>query len=414
MSPRATLGGIRLMRRIDQYAGPPLCLALQALRHGARRLGLGRRQPAAAGGAPRRILVIKFWGLGSITLTTPALRALKRSFPDAELTFLTFAQNAALCRLLDAIDRVEVYDAGDVRAFVRSAARLLRFLRRERFDAVVDLEFYANCTSLLTGLAGAPRSVGFRSPKFWREAFYTERVPYTPAHITDNFLRAVAALGAEPDGDGLDAPRAGALAGAALDRLLPADGGPLICVNVNASPLDFKRRWPLTAYRELIARILAHDAASRVVLIGAPEERDYVARLTAALPAGPRLLDLSGRLTLEQLVALLGRSALFIGNDSGPLHLAVAAGVPTVSFFGPETPARYGPRGTGHAVLYKGLPCSPCLNVINSKDNSFCRDNVCLRSITVDEAWAAVRAQMQNLTAETRSRDVLRASASAQ
>lgn len=409
MSSRATLGGIRLMRRIDQYAGPPLCLALQAGLGIARRIR-GRR-PGPPAGAPRRILVIKFWGLGSIALTTPALRALKRRFPDAELTFLTFAQNAALCRLIGAIDRVAVYDAGSTRAFLRSAVRLLRLLRRERFDAVLDLEFFANFTSLLTGLSGAPRTVGFRSPKVWREAFYTEQVPYTPVHIIDNFLAAAAALGAPADGDHLDAPRAGDVAAAALDRLLPADGRPLICVNVNASPLDFKRRWPLGAYRALIQRLLAHDTDSRVVLIGAPEERAYVADLVAALPAEPRLLDLSGRLSLEQLVALLERTALFIGNDSGPLHLAAAAGVPTVSFFGPETPARYGPRGREHAVLYRGLPCSPCLNVINSKDNSFCRNNICLTSITVDEAWAVVREQVDTLTAATRRRGALRVSA---
>ena len=117
----------------------------------------------------------------------------------------------------------------------------------------------------------------------------------------------------------------------------------------------------------------------------------------------PNLIDLCGVIGLEQLVLLLQRSHLFIGNDSGPLHLAAAAGIPTVSFFGPETPALYGPRGGAHTVLYKGIPCSPCLNVYNSKDNSSCRNNVCMKSIGVDEAWAAVCARLK-APAEARSR----------
>jgi heptosyltransferase-2 len=117
--------------------------------------------------------------------------------------------------------------------------------------------------------------------------------------------------------------------------------------------------------------------------------------LTRSLPAHPNLIDLCGRISVEQLVLLLQRSDLFIGNDSGPLHLAVAAGTPTVSFFGPETPALYGPRGEGHVVLYKDLPCSPCLNVYHSKENSSCRDNVCMNSIEVEEAWTAVRERLR-------------------
>ena len=110
------------------------------------------------------------------------------------------------------------------------------------------------------------------------------------------------------------------------------------------------------------------------------------------------LVDLCGVIGLEHLVDLLRRSHLFIGNDSGPLHLAVATGIPTVSFFGPETPARYGPTGSAHTVLYKGIPCSPCLNVFNSKDNSSCRDNLCMKSISVDEAWIAVRERLAEVS----------------
>lgn len=376
------------MRRVDKYLGPPLCLVFGWLQSLAERVRPPRDTPPIT---VAKILVIKFWGMGSIVLTTPTLRALKKRYPASQVTFLTFAQNEPVCRMIPAIDRVYGFRASGIAVFLASCVDLLRFLRRERFDVVIDFEFFANFTSIVTAFSGAATRVGFSSPKFWREPFYTTRVPFEPMHITDNFLAAADAVGAPADGTHLD-PLVANVAGASrrVEELVPSAATQLVCINVNASSLDYKRRWPLPSYRELIRRLSATFPDWTVVLIGAKEEASYVAELLQPLADSPNVRNLCGRLTLPELVVLLRRSRLFIGNDSGPLHLAAATGIPTVSFFGPETPERYGPRGSAHAVLYKGIPCSPCLNVYNSKDNSFCRDNVCMKSIGIDEAWTAV------------------------
>lgn len=395
VSPRST----RIMRRIDQHLGPPLCLALGLLRSCAERWRPARHR--AAGTPIRKVLVIKFWGMGSIVMATPALRALKKSYPDCRVTFLTFAQNEAICRMIQAIDRVHPYDAGSVAAFVRSFIGLVRLLRRERFDTVIDMEFFSNFTSIVTALSGAALTVGFHTPKFWRERFYTKRVSFDHSrHVTEIFLKALQALGADTDDLALAKPVPDSPAlRTALDRVLaehkvaPADLP--ICVSVNAGPLDYKRRWPLASYGELIRRIATHYPDHRIVLIGAADEAPYVDEVAALIPPNPRVTNLCGLLEVEQLVLLLQRSQLFIGNDGGPLHLAAAVGVPTVSFFGPETPSLYGPRGTADTVLYKNVPCSPCLNAYYSKDNSSCRNNVCMKSISVDEAWAAVQMALE-------------------
>ena len=376
------------MRRVDEYLGPPLCVILGWLATLAARIRAPRPDMPLPMNA--KFLVVKFWGMGSIVLTTPALRALRKRYPECRITFLTFAHNEAVCGMAPAIDRVYGFRAGSLVEFLTSCVELLRFVRRERFDAVIDFEFFANFTSIVTALSGAPTRIGFRSPKFWRERFYTRSVPFAHVHITENFLAAVMAIGAPADGLELERLVIPGTAAQRLEATLPRATTHLVCINVNASSLDYKRRWPLASYRELIRRVLAAFPEWTVVLIGAKEEETYVAELLEPLPVGPTLQNLCGRLTVAELVALLQRSQLFIGNDSGPLHLAVAAGIPTVSFFGPETPDLYGPRGDAHAILYKGIACSPCLNVYNSKNNSFCRDNVCLKSITVDAAWAAV------------------------
>lgn len=388
---------IRVMRRIDQYLGPPICLALGIVNAWAQRLRPPRRAVTETG--IRKALVIKFWGMGSIVLATPALRALKRAHPDCRVTFLTFEQNEPVCKMIKSIDHVRGYRATDPATFVASFADLVRFLRRERFDAVIDLEFFANFTSIITAMSGAPITVGFHTPKVWRERFYSRRVSFDHSrHIAEIFLKAVQTVGAAADGHHIEELVVEGTAAAPLEQLLGAHSvtatDQLICVNVNASPLDYKRRWPLEHYRELIGRIRGGFPAHRVILVGAREEAPYVAQLMGSLEPSPHIIDLCGRLGLEPLVLLLQRSQLFIGNDSGPLHLAAAARTPTVSFFGPETPALYGPRGSADAVLYKNVPCSPCLNAYYSKDNSSCRNNVCMTRIEVEEAWAAVCAHL--------------------
>jgi ADP-heptose:LPS heptosyltransferase len=395
MTHLSFIRAIRLMRRIDQYLGPPLCLVFGVVRSCAERFRPPKQETAETG--VRKVLVIKFWGMGSIVLATPALRALKKAYPACSVTFLTFEQNEPICRMITSIDRVRPYRAADPASFLVSFVDLVRFLRRERFDAVIDLEFFANFTSIITAISGAPITVGFHTPKFWRERFYTKQVSFDHSrHITEIFLKAPLALGAAADGHHLEAPAVDeAAAGAALEQLLSernvARTDRLICINVNSSPLDYKRRWPLEYYRELIHRILTSGRSDRVVLIGSKEEAPYVEELVNSMSPSSKLTNLCGLIGLEQLVLLLQRSYLFIGNDGGPLHLAAAAGIPTVSFFGPETPALYGPRGSSDTVLYKNIPCSPCLNVYYSKDNSSCRNNVCMKTIGVEEAWAAVR-----------------------
>jgi ADP-heptose:LPS heptosyltransferase len=380
------------MRRIDQYLGPPLCLAFGAVKSVAERV-LPQGRPVL--GVPAKILVIKFWGMGSIVLTTPALRALNSAYPAARITFLTFDHNERLCRALSSIDRVYPYRATSPIAFLSSFVRLVRFLRDERFDAVIDLEFFANFTAIIAALSGARVTVGYDGPKFWRKSFYTDRFSFDYKHITEVFLKAARTLGADGAGCHLDAPavtdevRAARLNALLRERAVTS-ADRLICININASALEYKRRWPLDSYRELIARMLARFDAFRLVLIGAGEDAAYVEALMELLPPNPRLVNLCGLIDVEQLVLLLQRSRLFIGNDSGPLHLAAATGVATVSFFGPETPALYGPRGDAHTVLYKNIPCSPCLNVYNSKENRSCHNNICMQSIPVDDAWRAV------------------------
>ncbi len=380
------------MIRLDQVLGLPLCL-LAFLLHQPARLLRRRRDDLRV----RRVLVIKFLGLGSVLLATPLLRRLRERWPDARITFLTFAANAELVSRLDCVDEVLVVPRSSVAGLLAAAPGLLGRLRRARFDLVLDLEFYSRLSNLVSWATGARRRVGFFVRARWRGTLLTDPVYFNP---TLPYGRAVLAL-LKPLG--LDDADPGRLL---APRLLPDEvaasrvrlqalgvpaTGTLVVVNVNASDLCEERRWPAERFARLVQRFGAEIApVDRFVFIGAPGEQGAVREVLDLLPAAARAacLDLAGRTSLLDLVVLLQRGALLVSNDSGPLHLAAALRVPSISFYGPETPALYGPVGDKHLVFYAGHWCSPCLSVYNAKI-AMCRgENECMRRIALDDVVA--------------------------
>jgi heptosyltransferase-2 len=169
--------------------------------------------------------------------------------------------------------------------------------------------------------------------------------------------------------------------------------------------MALERRWPAERVVELL-RELAREPVN-LVLTGAPGERDYVAAIVRQSGLAARLVDLSGRIAIPELIALFERARVVVSNDSGPLHLAAAAGADTVALFGPETPVLYGPlrarEEQRHSVHYRALACSPCMFVHDNKELACWHAKaVCLTGIEPAEVLASVRARLA-AGAETRA-----------
>lgn len=380
------------MIRLDWLIGVPLCALAFVLR-----LPFRAWRPAPRPGPLRSILVIKFLGIGSVLLSTPVLQRLRDACPDARITFLTLDPNAELVRRLACVDEVVSVPKTSLPRLLCAVPRLLLELRRRRFDVALDLEFYSRLSALIAWGSGARQRIGFFVRGRWRGSVLTDTVYFNP---TLPFGEAVVALlrpvGLEADvspqlvppevsGDEADA------AWARLVTLGVPDSGAVVVVNVNASDLCDERRWPEDRFAELVSRFDDEIATvARLVFIGGPGETEPVRRVLDLVdgPARARCLDLAGRTSLAELTVLLGRAALLVTNDSGPLHLAASLGTPTVSLFGPETPALYGPVGDNHLVFYAGHWCSPCLTVYNAKIAWCDGENVCMQRISVDAVVA--------------------------
>ncbi len=348
-------------RFLDRYAGYPACALLSLF---------VRRAPAPLPAAPAKILVLKFWEGGLIVMAAPWYRALRRRYPGAQIHFLTLDVNAQLCGMLGVADRIiPLRVSSGLAVFFRDLLAALPALRREKYDLLLDLEFLSRFSALLTALIGAACAAGFSKEGFPRGAFHDIKVPLDLGrHMTENYRAFFAAVGVEAA-----AADRGPLEAAVEVPGCPERGVPFVVLNFDRKDLMPERAWPREHYEAVLGRLLAEGKYQVVV----------ISQRRVEMAERPGLINLSGGLDYRQLAGLFARAALFITHDSGPLHIAAAMGCPTVSIFGPETPAGYAPLGPGHKALFLGLPCSPCVDTLKGKElNCVRRGNDCVTGIT--------------------------------
>lgn len=388
---------------IDKWLGPVLCTALVGVKR------LVRRPAAGPPSDPvRRVVVLKLWGMGSIVLASPLLRELRSRYPDAEIVFVTLAENTPILRCLPQIDRSVTIDlARGIPHFLLETLLSIWHIRRERVDLLLDLEFFTRFSAIFAFLARPHRSYGFSSKGSMRGQLHDAEVPFnTYHHVILNFLSLLNGKSVEPLPDfDITGPQVlprivpEDASVAALSRRLAAhpnwkEGRSLVAVNPNTGEMALERRWPQERISEFLKNLCAtHDA--NVILTGSKSERAYVAALVEDSGLDDRIIDLAGEIGIDELVALFDRCDVVVTNDSGPLHIAAAVGASVVALFGPETPTLYGPLRSRpeqhHQVHYRRMSCSPCMFVHDNKVLScWFAQAECMSGIAADDVLASV------------------------
>jgi lipopolysaccharide heptosyltransferase II len=347
------------------------------------------------------VLLIRLRLIGDVVLSTPVIRALRRAFPDAKLTYLVERDAAPVVQGNPHLDEVLVVERTRGIARLLDDVRLAWQLRRRRFDLVIDMHGGPR-SSWLTFATGAPQRIGYDMPG--RGWMYTRTVTRArtlrPRHSVLNqwdLLSGIdgwAAEAPQPARDAVEMPVDGAADRRIGERLAAAGVLPhheLVLLHVSAN--NPFRRWPEPAFTELVAGLAAASPSRRLVLSSGPSDRDAAARISAGARTrlGPsradRVVDF-GEFDLAELRALIGRSRLFIGGDTGPLHIAATTATPVVAVFGPTLPARSAPWRdpaiATESVEVAGLPCRPC-------DQRVCApgDYRCLSTLTPQDVLAA-------------------------
>jgi len=374
------------MRRIDRFAGIPFCWAL----------GLflsffpSRRKSVPEGGV-RNVLVIKFFGMGSVILSTPALRLIKESFPGVQISYLSFGAQRGLLDRIPLVDNIMTIDSDSIGGFLLDGLNVLRDIRRLQFDAVFDFEFFSKFSTLLSGATRAPIRIGFELPTRWRSLILTHQVRLSKdRHVIEAFCDQVRILGIRAKAPEVEAPTIDSEDTRRLCEKLPVEDGPTICVNVNAGETFLERRWMPQKFAALIDSLRVSRPDAHLLFLGVRSERPYVQHVVDQIPKTARCVNAAGLLSIGELISLLSRCELLISNDSGPLHLAAALGTRCVALYGPETPQFYGPISGSVTAIYKGVSCSPCMNIYDAKSFRCPYNARCMSAIEVAEVERAL------------------------
>ena len=325
----------------------------------ARAVSAPLQRPPTLPSGPCRILVIKPCCLGDVLMTTPVLAALRARFPRADIDYAVGRHAAPAITGHPEVRRLVDAGPGAGRG-VRNLLGLLRRMRAGRYDLCLVLE-RSPLFTILPWLAGIPARAGIDSGG--RGFALNTRVPWDESlHEADLYLSVAAALGCPIEGHGLRF-EPGPDAVAQVERMWVEQGlhGPLVAIAPGGGTnpgMDLpEKRWLPERFAAVADRLHAEHGAT-IAVLGGPLDRAACEAMRAAMRAPS--LDLCGSAPFAERGALLLRCALYVGNDSGPTHLAVAVGCPTVAIFGPTDVGLYGPYHAQARTVRRDLACSPC------------------------------------------------------
>ncbi len=370
---------------------------------------------ASAENQTANVLVVRLDEIGDMVMCTPFLHALRLRLPSAHITLVVKPGILPLFENCPDVDEVLVFpfhyrESSLLRAWTLPPRTLLfavRHLWRRRYDLAFlprwDTDYFF--ATFLAYWSGARRRLGFSEQvtvkKRWANCGFDRLLTVALfdeplRHETDRPLLLLGTLDPKSVGSLTEAgPQKigiGAEDRAFAEALLRAEGiGPdemLIGMGPSGGHSVLKQ-WPLENFARL-GRQLQEEQGAHLLLFGGPDETALGAALAEKI--GPGAINLAGRTSLKQSAALMARCQVYIGNDSGPTHVAAAVGAPVVAIFGSSCPHRFHP-GENTALVWHPLPCSPCRTINHEERCHVCifDEPRCLTQITVDEVQQAVQ-----------------------
>ncbi|MRR18218.1 MAG: glycosyltransferase family 9 protein [Deltaproteobacteria bacterium] len=348
----------------------------------------------------QKVLIIKLQYVGDTLGVIPVVANLKRHAPGLTVDVLIHAECAPLIAHHADIRKVWVYDRGQAKKnFVSSIAYhlpLIRNLRREKYDIVIALTQGDRAFFLARATGAALRLTYWLPglPSRMMNAFAVEQTGRR--HFIEMDVDILNYFGIEDREVQLIIPMPENIRREARKRLLPRAGSAAVLAAIHPGARKIMRQWRPDRYAEIASRLQEQYGAS-IVLLGGPEDQQLLDEIETKMGFAAALKSCS--LSLLDMAAVFSECDLFIGNDSGPGHIAAAVGCPTLSLFGPNFPVICRPYIASGEVIFKNLDCSGC-----RQEKHLCvhPENTCLDRIGVEEVWAKVRTM---LAKEKRSRE---------
>ena len=339
-----------------------------------------------------QILIIKLSAIGDVVHSLPLLEVLRQRFPLARIDWLVEEDASGIVEGHPCIDGLLIFPRkswlqrfrrkGEFLSAGREVARFIRELRNRRYDIVIDLQGLLK-SGILTFIVRGKRKIALNNAREGSALFVKERVaiPDPHMHALERYLCIARHLGAEnARWDGYIPIYEGdkAYVGSLLGKL--DEDSTLVAVNPMAKWET--KLWEPNRFAKL-ADLLQEKLDAEVVFTGSAADKAAIEAIQSVMKT--EALNLAGRTSLKQLAYLYQRCAVVISTDTGPMHIAAAMGSPlVVALFGPTSPLKTGPYGRRGKVVRAGVACSPCFK-------KRCADMSCMRQITVDMVYDAVK-----------------------
>jgi len=329
-----------------------------------------------------KVLIIKPSSLGDIIHSLPLLKVIRDSSRDIRIDWVISKNLKEILEGNPLINELIIFNKDSWKNLknlpktIKEAAGLIKRLRAGKYDAVIDLQGLLR-SGLITYFASAPLKIGFKNAREGSRLFYNKKIPANGAvHAVDRYLKVAEALGAKIERVEfpfyVDEP--------AREKVRNLTGNPNEYIVIVPSARWETKRWPPENFGMLISKL-----SVPCFITGSGPDRQIVQQVL--VHSGGRGINLCGKTGLKELIALIAGAKAVVSNDSGPMHIGAALGVPVVALFGPTDPGKTGPYGwaeirTGHKkknlkVIKTSVPCSPCFK-------RKCKDPLCMSGIRVE------------------------------
>jgi heptosyltransferase-2 len=362
---------VNIIKFLDKYIGFLICLILS----------INKLFPKK-GIETKNILLIQLWGLGESILTLPAIKTLREKYPKSKIDILVTDRNKDIYFNNKNLNNIRVISLNPfvIKWFMSKNFR--------KYDLVIDMEEYLNISSIMSFSLGKNR-IGYNQGV--RSLLYAKTVPYNDKqHVVYTFLDLLKPLGIKKTVEKLPGLNYSSNDKKNIDKLLKNykinKKDFLIGFGVGAAESAKSRMWPKERFAKLADKLIK-KYNSKILLIGSKNEKNYIDSLQSLIGNKNNSFNVAGKTNTREMFYLIEKCKLFIGNDSGPMHVAAAQGTTTIGLFGCNLPVRFAPFGKKNHSIYKKNIQNACINV-HKGQVSECKhgiDNACVKKIQVDD-----------------------------
>jgi len=374
---------------IDRVIGYALCLVLRIPAFLLEMI-LKRKHVMPPLESPKRIVVAKYLGIGSILQATPMLQGLKSKYPNSQLIFISLKSNKDLLSRYEFVDDILCVDDSSIFQIALTSFSVIVELISRRVDLFLDLEVHSTYGSLMCLLSCSKNRLGFTLQDRDHKAFMYTHLLYlnTSFPIRYCYSQLGQLAGMEPL-SAKDEPLCPQLIEVdeekvheQIERIFDFEHKGIIAINPNASDLRYERRWSRASFAT-IAQDFA-DKGYAVALVGARAEHGYVQGIIDLLEIETeRVRNLAGMFSLPNFFSFLGQCSLVVTNDSGVMNMALTLPVPQLLLAGPVNPEQYFIPNEYRSYIYYQTYCSPCAHYVDIPPCG--GDNICMQQITTQE-----------------------------